>query len=310
MGHDQLFKSILEAFLGDFLRLFFPAVAERLDLATLQALPREVFKNLPDGRVREVDFVARGQTRSGEPEAVLIHVEVQARPEKDFPRRMFEYAALLWLSYQAPVFPIVLYLKGGEGRTREEYRLALFGEELFRFRYATVALARLEARKYSRKGPLGAALAALMQRGGAEEPLRLRAEMLREVAESELDDARKLLLVDVIETYFALSEDERRRFQRLVARKEYRTVQDVELTWAERLREEGRQEGRQEGRELGHRAGLLEGKRDALLTFLTRRFGPLPEDARARIRAIRSIEELDGLLDRTATASSLDELDL
>ena len=41
MGHDPLFKAILEAFLKDFLELFFPEVAERLDFKTLRPLDKE-----------------------------------------------------------------------------------------------------------------------------------------------------------------------------------------------------------------------------------------------------------------------------
>ncbi len=94
MGHDQLFKAILEKFLKDFLELFFPDVAARLDFGTVQFLDKELPMDFPRGTTREVDVVARLETHQGEPEIVLVHVEVQSRPEKDFARRMFEYSAL------------------------------------------------------------------------------------------------------------------------------------------------------------------------------------------------------------------------
>ena len=154
--HDQLFKTLLEKFFREFLELFFPAVAERLDFGTLAFLDKELFADLPQGPTREVDVVGRLETHEGEPEFVLVHVEVQSRPEKDFARRMFEYSALLWLRHRVPIFPVVLYLQGGEGLTDEEFQLSLFGRELFRFRYASVGLARLRAEEYFRAGPLGA----------------------------------------------------------------------------------------------------------------------------------------------------------
>ena len=94
MRHDQLLKKLLEKFLKDFLELFFPDVAERLDFETEQFLDKELTTDFPRGTTREVDVVARLETHQGEPEIALVHVEVQSRPEKDFARRMFEYSAL------------------------------------------------------------------------------------------------------------------------------------------------------------------------------------------------------------------------
>ena len=110
MGQDQLFKTILKGLLQDFLELFFPEAAARLDFENLRFVDKEVFANVPEGEVRQADIVAQLETRDGEPELVLVHVEVQAEPKGDFPRRMFEYYALLRLQYGLPVFPIALYL--------------------------------------------------------------------------------------------------------------------------------------------------------------------------------------------------------
>ncbi len=58
-------------------------------------LDKELPIDFPRGTTREVDVVARQETHQGAPEIVLVHVEVQSRPEKDFARRMSEYSALL-----------------------------------------------------------------------------------------------------------------------------------------------------------------------------------------------------------------------
>ena len=137
-----------------------------------------------------------------------------------------------------------------------------------------------------------------MRRGKAADPIVLRADMLRRVVESELDEARKLLLANVIETYFELSAEERRRYQRLVSREEYRKVQEVELTWADRLIEQGRE------------AGVIEGKRETLLRQLASKFGPLSPETTARVASLDSAAELDAHLDRVVTAKSLEEIGL
>jgi len=296
MGHDQLFKSILEKCLRDFLELFFPEVAARLDFETMQLMGKEIFTGFPEGNRREVDFLARVNTHQGDPEFVLVHIEVQARPEKDFARRMFEYAAALWLAHNAPVFPVVLYLRGGQGLSEEEFDLTLFGREIFRFRYAAVGLARLNAQEYLEANALGVALASLMRRDVVPDEVVLRAEMLRRVIESGVDEPILYLLVNVIETYFPLTGAELERFEQLVSRKEYRNVQEIELTWADRIHEKGRE------------AGVIEGKRESLLKLLIARFGSLPAETTSRVQNIVSGADLDRYLEQAAVSTSLEEV--
>lgn len=312
MGQDQLFKEILHSFLKEFLELFFPEVAPRLDFQTLQFPDKELFKGFPGGSRREPDVVAELRTREGNPEVVLVHVEVQTEVRRDVGKRMLEYCALLWLQFDVPVFPVVLYLTGGDrqGISVAEFRHELFGREVVRFRYASIALAQLPAREYVEASPLAAALAALMRRKRASEELELRARMLKRVVTSDLSERRKYLLVNVIETYFALSLEERESFRGLVARKEYRQVQDTELTWGDKLIQQGREEGREQGREEGREQGILQGKRETLKRLLTAKFGAFPKKTEDLIEALSSAEELDNYLDRVLVATSLQDLGL
>ncbi len=301
MGYDQLFKTILERQLQAFLELFFPEEAARLDFQTLRFIDKEVFANVPLGEVRRADVVAELQTRDGQPELVLVHIEVQATPESDFARRMFEYYAVLRLHYRLPIFPIVVYLRRGSSSRMEEYQESLFGQNLLTFRYHSLALARLEAEEYVGTSPLGVALSAMMSREAIRNRVRLRLSMLERVVASELDEALKHLLVNVIETFFELTGEEAEEYRRIVSGKEYRAVQEVELTWADKLMEKGREEGREEG--------VVEGSRRMLLRLLTAKFGELPQESKARIEAL-SAADLDSLLDRVLTAGTLNELGL
>ncbi len=294
MGHDQLFKALLESFLREFMELFFPDVAERLDFQSQRLVDKELFTDFPEGRLREADVVVELQTREGNPEILLVHVEVQAGGETDFGKRMFGYYSMLRLRYQMPVFPVVLYLKGGPSGEVAEYRDELFGWEVVRFRYASVGLARLSVQEYVEASPLAAALSALMRRGRSADALELRARMLKRVVESSLDEARQYLLVNVIETYFPLSGVDLERFREVAARKEFAKVQDTDLTWGDKLLLEG----------------ALQGKRETLKRQVAAKFGPLPTEVATRIDEVVSAEELDQYLDRVLAAESLDDIGL
>jgi len=135
MGHDQVFKGVLRRFFQDFLELFFPKFAARLDFESLEFQDKELFKGFPDGQRREPDVVARVRTWEGSPELVVVHIEAQATTKPDFGRRMFEYYALLWLQFDAPVFPVVLYVKvrwtdGDRNRNLPSRALRARGDEV------------------------------------------------------------------------------------------------------------------------------------------------------------------------------------
>jgi hypothetical protein len=313
LGHDQRFKEFLYAFLQDFLKLFYPDVEERVDFWSVEFLDKEVFTEAADGSRREADVVAKLRGKRGPPEILLIHVEVQGQwTKREVPARMYQYYSLLSSRYRIPIFPIAVYLRGGkEGLAVEEHRVQLYGREVLRFRYDSVRLARLDVEEYREKGgPAGAALGALMDRTSSREPERLRASLLRRIAKSRLEEARQLLLVDLVETYFQLTGEQRERYRRLVSRKEYRDVQHVEMTWAEKLEEKGREEGRKEGRHEGIEAGRLQGKRESVLQVLKARFGRVPKQIVARVEAMDSAKELDACLERISNAQSLKETGL
>jgi hypothetical protein len=171
-------------------------------------------------------------------------------------------------------------------------------------------LAKLDVREYVEKSPLAAALAALMNRSKVPDPLELRAVMLRQIVEGRLDEARKFLLVNVVETYFELDEEDKERFRRYLSTRGYREVEEMEVTWADRMMEKGRVEGRQEGREQGLKAGVIEGKREALLRLLNTKFGSVSEETKSRVQALESAAELDTYLERVLAAGSIEEMEL
>ncbi len=301
------YKEFLREFLRDFLQLFFPEVEAQIDFTELRFLDSEAFTSFPEGSSGEADVVAEVRSREKTREILLIHVEVEARKRSSFPKRMFQYYSLLWSKYDVPIFPIVVYLRGGRtGLSEEQHVETLFGWEHLTFRYKAVSLARLEAREYLEKSsPVAAALAALMSRR-ARKPAQLWLTMTERLNRSGLDEARKLLLLHIINTYLVVAGAEEQKLERALSQERYREVRKMQMTWAEKVENKGRKEGREEGRI----EGMLEGKREALLRLLTAKFGPLPDDTASQVRACQSLPELDRYLDQVLVAGSLAEMKL
>jgi len=291
VSHDQLFKDLLQAFFREFMELFFPTVAARLDFTQTTFLMQEVFTDIPTGEQRSVDLIAQVMTLDGAPELILIHLEVQADRRPNFPARMSEYYMLLRLRLRLPVLPIVVYLvPGAGGLTRETHTEAVFDRTVLRFEYEAVGLPDLASEDYLElNNPLAPALSALM-RPGPTGRLAQKLQSLRRVLLSDVDEARKSLLVNTIETYLTLSATEELQFEALMGHKEAEEAREMLTIYEER--------------------GIIKGKRVTLIRLLRRKYGELPEDLEARVLSIQTAEELDVLLDRFVDARSLDEMRL
>lgn len=296
MSHDQLFKELLRAFFREFLELFFPEVAARLDLTQVAFLDRELFTDLPEGARREPDLVAETRTLEGQPELVLIHVEVQVSRDREVPFRMFQYYSLLRLRHASPVYPVVLYLSPGSGGLVEEvYQEGLFGTEILCFRYKVVGLPDLESGRYAGTGnPLASGLRALM-RPGPTSRAAAKAQLLRDALLSATDEARRFLLANLIETYLVLSPAEQEEYASLLKQRDMEEVERVITTWEERVLQQGLQQG------------ALRCAREAVLESLSARFGAVPEAVSERVHALEDMESLRGLLRRAVTVPSMEE---
>ena len=193
--HDRIFKEFLERFLPDFIRIFFPTEAARLDFSTTNFLRQELVITLPGQVLRITDVVAEVKTLDGEPETIIVHLEVEANKPKPVPQRMFDYYALLRILRKTRVLPLALILKRGVGGLKWRlYKEELFGRKLIQFRYGQVGLRDLYSADYlAMDDPVAATLAALMKpgdQGNAE----VKLQALQTVIDSNLTDSDKVFL--------------------------------------------------------------------------------------------------------------------
>lgn len=106
-GWNQLIEDELEEFFG----FFFPQVYAAIDFRYgCQSRDKELAKIMVGADVgnREADKLFEVQWRDGGRELVLVHVEVQAQGEKDFPQRMYVYNTRIWQRYGRPAVSLAL----------------------------------------------------------------------------------------------------------------------------------------------------------------------------------------------------------
>jgi len=303
MSHDQLSKSLISTFFQDFLRLTIPDSEPLLHSDATTFVDKELFIDWPQGRRRELDLLA--QVPMGDGGApLLVHVEIESEASATMNQRLWMYYMQIRLRHDLLVLPILVNLRGGRpGVGLEILEEGIEPLATGTFRYRVLGLSGCEAEDWlTRPEPVAWAFAALM-RPGKWSPAELKLHFLRRVAAWGVTGFRKEVLVNWIETYVQLSEEESALYQRLLEQEENKEVEEMELTWLGKAEAKGVEKGIEKGV-----AQAVEHMRRAVLQRVEQRFGVLPEDVADRILTVDSIDPLLELLDRLPLAKSADEL--
>jgi len=308
--HDQIFKTAFQLFLRDLLELLDPRLAASLDLEKPRFLEQEGFSELAGGRRSEVDLVAETQELGGTSRLVLVHVEVEGQFRESMEERLERYSMILRLKYRRPVVTVVVFLKGGQGGvTLHEVTQEVGKLEISVFRYLAFGLAGSEAEDYLRRPqPLAAALAALMRPPGGDKVWQ-KVECLRAIGRAKLDEARRYLLMKIVEIYLRLESEDEARFTAELERETNEEVREMVITWEEAL-EEREATGEARGLTLGEARGKLEATRDAILLLWRRLTGGDVAALENRLAEIEDLDRLHEILERVVDAQSLEDLGL
>ena len=314
-SHDKLFKTVFKTFLGDLLELVHPELAATLDLDHLKYLSEGLFADFRKEGHATPDLVAEAATRDGEPQIVLVHVEVEGEFGQAIDQRVFRYSMHLTLMEKKPVISIVVFLAGGASGVEVREIVTCVGPiEVWRFRYLGLGLSQSLAEEFvDRPQPLAAALAALM-RSRVWDKVERKVRCLRAISQADnLDMRARFLLARVVDTYVHLTGDEEKRFVAELNRQDNEEVRMMAVTWEETLVERearGRAEGEARGRAEGEARGRTRAAQDADLRAAERRFGAVPRAFVDRIRATQDPERLYQILDQILEAKSIDDIEL
>jgi hypothetical protein len=105
--HDQdsPWKELIRLFFPQLIELIHPELHEMIDWQRgYEFLDAELQRIAPKSRTgrQTVDKLVRVYFKDGMEQWILIHIEVQSRPDRLFPERTYTYEAALWLYYPPP----------------------------------------------------------------------------------------------------------------------------------------------------------------------------------------------------------------
>ncbi|MBM3947478.1 MAG: hypothetical protein FJ315_08820, partial [SAR202 cluster bacterium] len=118
--HDQLFKRLFEAFLPQYVELFYPEFAGRMDFSRIVFHQQDLYTDHPVGDRYVLDVVAEVGPDGGEGKVVVLHVAIEYDRRTGIAAEMYEAYKWLQARFRDPILPLVVYLTTGAGGRREE----------------------------------------------------------------------------------------------------------------------------------------------------------------------------------------------
>lgn len=290
INHDQLFKELLTTFFVEFLDLFFPVVLEYLDPDTISFIDKELFTDVTQGEKKTLDIVASAKFQQ-QNYSFLIHIENESRSNTDFNHRLFRYFCTLFLKYNRPIYPIVVFSYDSPQRLdRSNFVIEFPDKQVLNFDYQIVQLNRLDWRDFlQQKNPVAAALMSKMKIDTSDRP-KVKAECLRLLVTLQLDPAKMQLISGFIDTYLNLNQQEESIFQSelsTIDHKEQEQIMEITTSWQLR--------------------GRVEGQCNTILRQLNRKLGTLPESITEQIKSLEP-NQLDSLTEDLLDFQTLDDL--
>ena len=294
INHDQLFKELLTTFFVEFLELFFPSILEYLDTDTIAFVDKELFTDVVGGEKKIMDIVALAKFQQ-QNYSFLVHIENQASSDAEFNRRLFRYFCSLFLKYDHPVYPIVVFSYDYPQRLdRSNFIIDFPDKQILNFDYEIVQLNRLNWRDFlQQQNPIAAALMAKMKIDEKDRP-KVKAECLRLMVTLKLDPAKMYLISGFVDTYLNLDREEELIFQSELSTmelEEQEQIMQITTSWEQK----------------GLAQGRVEGQSNTILRLLNRKFGSLSKATAEQIESLQP-NQLDSLTEDLLDFQSLDDL--
>jgi hypothetical protein len=297
---DSPWKEVLDDQLRPALEFLFAEVVEDIDWQhDPESLEQELRKLAPEGETgkRIADKLVKFRSLTGDDR--YLHVEVQGKPEDDFPRRVYVYSYRAEDRFGVPVESLIILADEDPKWRPTTYRVQLKRMQLT-FEFKPVKLLDWVHRKEElaqHPNPMGlfvlAHLESLRTRGDPEERARVKLGLIQLMAERKLEAEEARRWYPYLDWFLDLPAALERQIWQQVAELEQEKLMPF-VTFAERY-----------GHEKGLRKGLLTG----LAAVLEVKFGAQGLELMAALRQIEEVERLEAILQAAKQpTASLDEL--
>ncbi|MGI0493963.1 DUF4351 domain-containing protein [Alkalinema pantanalense CENA528] len=301
---DSPWKKVLRLYFREALDFFFPEIAQGVDWTKpIEFLDKELLKLAPTAVMgkRYADQLVKLHHNQGPDIYLLIHVEIQAVPEKGFAKRIDTYSFRIFDYFDRHATSIAILCDGKPDWRPSRYSVTQPGTTL-NFEFSTVKLldyrdrwAELERSQNPFAWVVMAHLKMQETRRNKASRKDWKLRLIRSLCESGYNKTDVLNLFNFIDWILGLPKALEIEFWReLQAYEEERKVPYISSV--ERI---GYDRGLHEGEE--------KGQRSLILRLLSRKVGVIDEHTLDRINAL-SIDQLESLGEALLDFGSIDDL--
>lgn len=308
--YDTPWKEAVTRYFPEFMAFYFPDAHRQIDWQRgYEFLDQELAQVVKDAELgkRLIDKLVRVATLDGAEQWVYLHIEVQGGQDSDFGERLFTYNYRLYDKYRRPIASLAVLADN-----REHWKPVRYGFEIFGCKhwleFPTVKLLdyhdQTEALLADPNAFALVTAAHLLTRatkGNDAKRLAVKWRLAKLLYDRDWDKQRIIDLFSVIDWMMQVPPDLQRQLWQDIEQLERNRAMPY-ITSVERI---GIEKGIQQGVLLGRQEGRQEGEVAVLERLLSRRFGSLSSETRARL-AGATLEQLEQWAENILDADSLE----
>jgi Domain of unknown function (DUF4351) len=301
---DSPWKDVLRQYFPEAMSFFFPATAKWIDWRKpVTFLDKEFQQIAIDAEIgrRYADQLVKVWRKRGKELFLLLHVEVQAKPEADFSERMLIYNLRIFNLFHHPAISLAILCDGNQKWRPNRYEFEYPDTHLL-FEFGTVKLLDYQQRwneLEQSQNPFAmivmAHLKAQETKKDAQSRKLWKFQLIRRLYEQDYNRRDIVNLFKFIDWAMILPEDLKQEFW--IELKSYEEERRMPyITSVEKI-------GFERGRQEGERA-----ERSLVLRQLSRRVGTLPEAIQAQVIAL-PLDQLESLGEALLDFTNLADLE-
>ncbi len=306
--NDSPWKEVLEAYFPQAMQFFFPETARIINWNRkhefLDKEFQQISRKAKQGK-RYADKLVKVWGNKGEELWLLIHIEIQAKSEKDFEKRMFTYNFRIFDRFDKPAISLAILCDSSTDWCPDSYGYTYPGTSMD-FKFGSVKLLDYQNRMTELEASdnvfANVVMAHLKMQQTQRKPKQRKEwkfSLIRQIYYKGLGEQDIRNLYRFIDWVMILPEGLENEFWKEL--KQFEEEQTMPyITTGERIGyKRGREDGRQEGRQ--------EGEQALILRLLSRRFGELSLQVRARVESMNSTQ-LEALGEALLDFTDIDDL--
>jgi hypothetical protein len=306
--YDSPWKDVLEHAFPEFMAFYFPEAYAQIDWEQGHEFkPTELRQVVRDAELgkRFADTLVQVTLQDGQLRWIYIHIEIQGQRDSDFAHRMFTYNYRLYDRFATPIASLAVLADESEGWKPDRYGFEVLGCR-HSLEFPVVKLLDYAERVDQLEGdhnPFALVTAAhLRNRQTKHDPdarYQAKRTLVRLLYRQGWERQRILDLFAVLDWMMRLPEGLEDKLWQDIEQIEGERKMPYVTSVERRATERGIQQGLQQG--------MQQGEEKVLERQLTRRFGPLSETTRQRLKNA-TLEQLECWTDNILDAASLEEV--